>query len=87
MFFCGCGEGTSGTVNNIQQINDMTHGFIVEDGHIDNQPDHGLKREFPLAQGDGISEGKSLLDEVGGRQVSEALNLVGCSKIDNAESV
>jgi hypothetical protein len=65
----------------------MTHGFIVEDGHIDNQPDHGLKREFPLAQGDGISEGKSLLDEVGGRQVSEALNLVGCSKIDNAESV
>lgn len=57
----------------------MTHGLIVEYSHSDNQPNHRLKGEFTFTQGDGISERKSLLNEV---KVSEALNVVGCSKID-----
>ncbi len=83
----GCGEWSTGPVNNVHQVDDMGQGFVVEYRHANNQPDHELKGKLALTQRHRVSEGKGLLNKVGRKEVGKTLDLFGGGEIDNAEGL
>jgi hypothetical protein len=83
----GDGERAASTIDDIHQIDDIRHGFVVENSYTNDQPDPGLKRKFVLAKRDGIGKGKHLLNKIGRQEVGEALNIIRSGKINNARGL